>query len=154
MPTLVQIRNRVDAWLADRWTTLAARQELFVGDRGRYWQGLPTHSEIPLHTTEADGDAIPDRYTRETRDQNDRWADIFPEWEAESIPCLLRVDAYIAPGARLPSGGARQTPGYVASIWLRHDGVTYARSQNVGPLDDRTHGWRRVDVASLEDPQR
>lgn len=135
MATLAQLRTRIDTFLADKWPAFTNRQSVFRSTHGRYWQGLITHTIIPAHTASADGDTLSDQVAAHPTDQPQGWAAAFPEFETDVIPCALRCDAYNGPLG----------DGYVATLFVRYNGVLYARSQNVGPLTDRTSGWRQVN---------
>jgi hypothetical protein len=135
MATLAQLRTRVDAWLEDKWPTVVARQQNFFANRGRYWQGLITHSLIPAHTNAVDGDAIADRLNQSPTDQFENWVAVFPEWVIENLPCALKCDTYDGP----------QGKGYCATIFIRYAGTLYSRSRNVGPESYRTEAWHVVD---------
>lgn len=139
MATLAQLRTRVDAWLADKWPTVVARQQNYFANRGQYWQGLRTHTLYPAHTNGADGDAVPDRLDAGPSDQFSTWRNVFPEWDGLPIPCALQIDTYDGP----------QGKGWVATIFVRYNGVLYSRSQNVGPESGRTQPWQVID----ESPQ-
>ncbi len=131
MATLAQLRTRVDDWLAGFWPTFVARQGNYLGNRGRYWQGLLTHTVVPAHTNAANGDSIPDRINVHPSDQFEDWITAFPEWENVAIPAAVRCDTYDGATGK----------GYCATIFVRYNGTLYSRSQNVGPEFDRTHDW-------------
>jgi hypothetical protein len=132
MATLAQVRTRVDAFLTDKWPTVVARQQNFFINRGRYWQGLLTHTIYPAHTNGADGDSIPDRLNSNPTDQFENWSAVFPEWDGVAIPCALKCDPYDGPYGK----------GYFVTILIRYNGVLYSRSQNVGPETRFQYGWR------------
>ena len=131
MATLTQLRTRVDAWLADKWPTIVARQQNYFANRGTYWQGLRTHTIDPAHTNGADGDSIADRLAVHPTDQFSNWLNVFPEWDGVAIPCTVQCGTY----------GGPQGQGWVATIWIRFNGTLYTRSQNVGPESYRTQPW-------------
>lgn len=138
MATLNQLRTRVDAWLADKWPTVVARQQNYFANRGQYWQGLKTHTIDPAHTNGSDGDSVPDRLNAQPTDAFSNWSNVFPEWDGVPIPCALKVDVYDGP----------QGKGWVATIFIRFNGVLYSRSQNVGPESYRTEPWHIVPEIS------
>lgn len=138
MATQAQVRTRVDAWLADKWPTLVARQQNFFANKGRYWQGLKTHTIDPAHTNGADGDAAPDRLDANPSDEFENWRNVFPSWDGSPLPCALQVDTYSG-----PSG-----VGWVATVFIRYNGTLYSRSQNVGPETYRTEPWHIVNEGS------
>jgi hypothetical protein len=79
MPTLNQIRTRVDDWLQARWPTLRDRQEAYFAQHGRYWQGLRTHLGNVEHSTTTTSDAIADNLGSAPSDQQATWMDRYPE---------------------------------------------------------------------------
>jgi hypothetical protein len=139
MANLAQLRTRVDAWLADKWPTVVARQQNFFANRGRYWQGLKTHTIDPAHTNSTEGDSIPDQLNANPTDQFENWSTVFPEWDGVAIPCAVQCDVYDGPEGK----------GWVATIWIRFNGTLYSRSQNVGPESHRTEAWHVVDGVTL-----
>lgn len=135
MATLNQVRNRVDAWLADKWPTVVARQQNYFANRGEYWQGTKTHTIVPAHTNSLDGDSLADRLASGPSDAYSTWANVFPEWAGTLIPAALQIDVY----------GGPQGKGWVATIFVRFNGTLYSRSQNVGPESHRTEAWHVVN---------
>lgn len=130
--TLAQARDRVDTWLANHWPNFVARQENFRANRGRYWQGLLTHTSIPNHLSGGAADAVADRLSVHPTDQFEDWKTAFPEWDGVPIPAAVKVDTY----------GGPQGQGWCATIYVRFNGTLYSRAQNVGPESYRTYGWR------------
>lgn len=131
MATLAQVRTKVDDWLASKWPTLVARQSNFFNNRGRYWQGVKTHTIVPVFTSGADGDSIGDNLDYFPSDAFSNWSNAFPEFLTTPIPCALQCDAYDGPDGK----------GWVATVWVRFNGTLYTRSQNVGPESYRTKPW-------------
>jgi hypothetical protein len=134
MPTLAQVRDAVDTWLAGKWPTVQARQTTYFGNHGRYWQGLVTHLPVPAHTSSVDGSTAPNRLALKPTDIAQSWLDVLPEWLTELMPAAVWIDAYDGPDGK----------GYVASVKATHNGNTWMRSQNVGPETWRTIGWHQV----------
>lgn len=137
MPTLNQIRTKVDNWLANKWPTIVARQQNYFTNTGRYWQGLRSHAVCPAHTGGADtGDTAPDRLDDQPDDQGafSAWSNVFPEWVSELLPACIWIDVYDSP----------QGKGWVGNVEVTYDGTVYRRSQNVGPESHRTQGWHQV----------
>ena len=130
--TLAQVRTRVDDWLTARWQTVVNRQNNFFEQHGRYWQGLVTHADFPNHTSQDYGDTAADRLGIKPSDEVLTWAEAFPALEGINFPAALRIDNYESPEGH----------GWVATIWVMHNGTIYTRAQNIGPETWRTHGWR------------
>lgn len=137
MATLNQVRTRIDIWLTNKWPTVVARQQNFFTNRGKYWQGLLTHSVPPGFTTSQDGDALADKLNQSPTDQFENWSAVFPEWNIELMPCAIKCDTYDGPDGK----------GYCVTIYVRYNGVIYSRAQNVGPESHRTYGWRAEEPA-------
>lgn len=134
MPTLNQMRNAADTFLANKWPTIVARQENFRANRGRYWQGLRTHTTVPAHTNSTDGSKLGDRLNEGPGDQFSTWLNVFPEWLSELLPVTVWIDVYDGPEGH----------GWVGGIEATHNGNLWRRTQNVGPESWRTQGWHQV----------
>lgn len=138
MPTLVQVRNAVDARLTTLWTgQVVPRQAAYLAAHGRYFQGYATFSLAALPDNPSGGAATvlevaPTTNTHPT-DQAETWTDSGIVLGA-TIPMALRMDVYDGP----------QGKGYVGTVWARWAGNTYTRSQNFGPEDWRTQAWAVV----------
>lgn len=136
MPTLAQVRATVDNWVDTRWPTVVARQETFFANRGRYWQGLITHSTIPTHTTTVDGSSLADRLNSGPTDQNSTWANVFPEWLTDLFPAAVWVDSYKGPLGY----------GWTLNVLARYNGNLWRRIVNVGPETWRSMPWEQVTL--------
>ena len=156
MPTLAQVRNKVDDWLTDAvWPVIVTRQGIYkdgVVDHyeddgeggqypvyssqphGTYWQGLKTHAIEPDHVTADYADTVPDLLDGQPSDQPVSWTDWIPEINT-SMPCAFVIDVY----------DGLDGQGFVASVYARYNGTLYSRSQNSGPETWRTVDWRLVD---------
>lgn len=135
MPTLVQVRTKVNDWLTARWPTVISRQETYYGNNGRYWQGLWTHMSFPSHTPGQDGDISPDNLGSHPTDQVATWLDFFSELQGIPISAAVRCDVYIGPLG----------PGFVLTVELSYQNLNYRRSQNYGPESWRTVAWFSYD---------
>jgi hypothetical protein len=136
MPTLLEVKDKVDNWLSSRWPTVVAREATYASNHGgQYWQGLWTNVNLPSHDDGADdGDEIPDNLVSHPTDQSETWLDLFPELENVPVPAALWIDVYNGPIGR----------GYIANVALKYLGVIYHRAQNVGPETWHTTGWRVI----------
>lgn len=132
--TLNQVRTTVDNWLADKWSIVQTRQSSSLINRGMYWQGLITHTVIPVFTTLTNGDSIPDRVIIKPSDELYTWNDIMPEWVGTLLPCAFVMNVYDGP----------QGKGYVGTVYVRYNGTLYSRSRNVGPETSRNVAWHVV----------
>jgi hypothetical protein len=137
MPTLNQVRTAIDDWLAARWPAVQSRQATYASNHGgAYWQGLVSCVPAPAHTTNADGSVVPNRFDVKPADMTATWADVMPEWVGQLAPAAIWMDAYDGPLGT----------GYVASVRATFNGVTWQRSQNVGPETWRTQPWQQVST--------
>lgn len=131
MPTLANVRDRADNWLAARWATVRDREIAYQAAHGHYWQGLVTHTDFPAHATAAYADSIGDLLARHPTDQTDDWLTLLPEINNLAIPAALVMDVYDGPSGQ----------GFVATVWCKYNGTIYTRSQNYGPETWRTVAW-------------
>lgn len=130
MPTLAQIRQAVDDRLVTLWGVIQARQDNYAANHnGRYWQGLYSHSITP-----ADGlEVVP---TIGLTCPTDQQGEPYPlAIRTALLPMALRIDVYDGP----------EGTGYVATVYVTVQGVTYTRAAQVGPETWRQYGWRRAD---------
>jgi len=135
MATIAQIRDAVNAKLAPILAAIDDAQTVYFGIKGRYWQGLWTHSIAPLNAELLS----PDRYSDKPTDIAETWAQLASAVNSlvdVPIPCRIRCDVYNGPGGW----------GYVASGEVRVNGKTYLRSVNRGPESWRTHDWALVET--------
>jgi hypothetical protein len=136
MPTLNEVRDTVNSWLAARWPLLVERQEAYFTIHARYFQGLWTHSVVP-----DDGAEIaPDQRTSKPGDQQARWADFFSL--PDVLPCALRIDVY----------EGDQGHGWTATVRVRVAGTIYQRIAHVGPQTWRVQNWDTVTTVEEEQP--
>jgi hypothetical protein len=141
VPTLNQVRTKVDDWLTTRWPIFRDRQIAYQLANGKYWQGKRTHTAELLYTGTVDAEAIANNLTSSPTDQAATWISIIPEWAGILLPALFICDAYNGPSGM----------GFVLSIWVRHNGTIYSRAQNyalVGGLTGgeawRTYAWQAM----------
>ena len=123
------LESQVDAELADLFAGAPARQAVFFGNNGRYWEGRRV-----MVLTPTDGALVA---TNTGAKQTD-----CPSWSAAGVTipatmrCAVEVLAYQAPGGQ---------HGWVAIAWVRCQGGIYRRSRNfAGPETWRTHAWELV----------
>jgi len=156
MPSLNQVKGRVNTWLEDTvWPVIVTRQEIYKDGvidhyeddgeggqypvyssqpHGTYWQGLKTHAIEPDHVTADYADTVPDLLDGQPSDQPVSWTGFIPEINL-AMPCAFVIDVYDGPDGQ----------GFVASVYARYNGTLYSRSQNSGPETWRTVDWRLVD---------
>ena len=168
MPTLGQVRDRVDDKLANVvWPLIVTRQDRYkngvidhwedeegntvpegdplavtpiysVQPHGNYFQGLRTHSIEPAHVTATFADTVPTELDGNPSDQPVTWTSFIPEINT-SLPAAFVSDVYHGP----------QGQGFVISVYARYNGTLYSRSQNSGPETWRTVGWHSVDETPI-----
>lgn len=129
--TLVQLRNRVDVWLTNRWPMVVSRQNAYLTNHGRYWQGLITHTSIPAHESTTSADSTGDKLTLRPTDQTETWLDIFPEWSSESLAAAVVMDVYSGPEGQ----------GWIATVFVKFNGTIYKRTKATGPETWRDSVW-------------
>jgi hypothetical protein len=137
MPTLAEVRDAVDARLADLWTNqIVPRQNTYASNHGgRYWQGIITTNLAAMPdnlTTGSILEVVPDT-TRKPTDQAESWAAASINLGA-TIPMALEIHAYDGPSGK----------GYVGIVWAKWTGTWYRRSQAFGPETWRTVAWAAV----------
>lgn len=153
MPTLAQVRNRVDDKLVNIvWPMIVAKQEIYkngvyteelvedvivrtytVQPHGVYWQGLKTHAIEPNHVTAQYNDTLPSELNNSPHDQAVTWTDFIPELNV-TLPAVFISDVYHGPLGQ----------GFVISVYARFNGTLYSRSQNSGPETWRNKDWYAV----------
>lgn len=118
MATLAQIRNAVDARLADFFPKIRARQEQYAGNHGgNYWQG------IAFSTVPDDGALVSPDYSVRPTDQPSSWADAGVDADLPAgVEAQLRIDVYGAPGGHY---------GYFVTARISKNGITYGRTARV-----------------------
>ena len=130
MPSLAQIRNRVDDWLADKWVNvIRPRQDAYFAAHNRYFQGLTTHNAVPDSGTDW-AQVIPDNLGAKPSDQAETWADVFPEIPDVPIDCAIAFDVYDGP----------QGKGFVGHVWAARNGTIYHRAKGFGS-EQRDQDW-------------
>lgn len=136
MPTLNQVRTRVDDWLVARWDNVINRQEVYFANHGKYWQGLITHTSIPAHSTASFGDLLPDRLLTTPSDQVEtNWLQALTglNLDITLFPAALVSDAYDGPLGK----------GFALTVYASHNGTIYSRTQGYGPQASMfTQVWR------------
>jgi len=128
--TLNQLRNEIDNRLAELWPRIVTRQETYLDNHGRYWQGNWTHSTIPSSVTAdtAYQESTP-TLTNVPSSEQGTWANIpnFPS----SLCYRVKIDNYDGP----------QGKGFVGTVQVKFNGTIYQRSRNSGPETWRTQAW-------------
>lgn len=118
MATLRQIRDKVDAKLAELWPTIVAKQTSYFTKHGRYF-GLLATSETPL-----DGEDIgASKNIAVTEEHPEDYDFVFPS----QLPFQLQVWHH-------------GSLGFTAQVWVRVQGTLYSRIKSYGELD-KTHSW-------------
>jgi len=135
--TLAQVRDAADARLATLWVDVIRPGELaWFANRGVYGQCLHTQN-IP-DTAAADAAVqklLPVTDVRIHDSNRESCRDIFGAVSINvSLPFAIAVHVYNGP----------QGKGFVAQVWLRHEGTEYTRARNYGPETWRTFDWRQI----------
>jgi hypothetical protein len=140
MPTPRQIRDRIDAFVADRLAEIEPRQETYRDAHGNYCQVLPTHSE-PVRQREATvgtrDDTTADRLTTRPTDQEETTRDfIGTTWDGLTFPARVTINVY----------ESRRGHGYFVVVECRIEDEDWTRSVGYGPESATfTRAWERID---------
>ena len=132
--TLATTRAKVDTWLTNNFPLVISKQNTYLANNGRYWQGLLSctgTNAIPNFTAASDGDAVQDNMNSKPFYEAESIADIFPTLVGVALPAAFQCDQYVGPFG----------VGYVVTVWVRFNGTIYTRSHNVGPEDWRESAW-------------
>lgn len=130
MPTLAQVQTTIDGLIDQHLPKIAAKQENFRGNRGRYWMGDFTHSSLPNHGNKWDN-RVADRLAVIVGDEAENWRNTLPDIDGLALPCGFRVDNYSGPDGR----------GWVLWVGFKYEGAIWARAVNVGPETWRNLAW-------------
>jgi hypothetical protein len=147
------VKDRVNTFLAGKWSALVDKQEFYyrpqiwtqnyidpeaeepIPDgppvltqdgkgKGRYWQGLWSHT-IHIDQTDAlDQDAPADALTSSPTDQAEDWGEFGTAFDG-NLPCRIRIDTYDGPSGQ----------GWYATVQVRYMGTIYQRSKGYGPVN-------------------
>lgn len=128
MATAQQIRDQVDAKLANLWTAIQTKENSYFAANGRYFQGLKTHTLTPKDGAET----TPDVGTKTPHYQPDPWPLAIRN---TAMPMTLEIHQYVTPDG---------TAGYQASVTVQIGADIWERTAQVGPETYRQHGWQKV----------
>lgn len=127
-PQYAAAESRLNAALSSLLDTARARQETFLANHGRYWQGLWSHLAVPIET-----DAVaPTNTAAKPTDQT-----AHPSWSGVAIlPATMtyrvRIDVYDGPLGK----------GWTGTVEVvLPDGRVYTRTANTGPETWRARAW-------------
>ena len=131
--TARQIQDAIDGGLEAQWAEILRRQAEYRSAHGRYFQGLPTHTEVP-----ADGaEVAPDRLGAHPTDQAEDWQAM--GWPtAGAGKSLARIDTYDGP----------QGTGFALTLRVRIGPDVWGRAVQEGPENWRAHDWRKETVTT------
>jgi hypothetical protein len=140
MPTDRQIRDRVDAFVADRLAEIEPRQDAYFAERGRYCQVLPTHTEPVRQREETVGtrdDTTADRLTTRPTDQAETTRDfIGTTWDGLDFPARVTINVY----------ESRRGHGYFVVVECKIEDEDWTRSVGYGPeAATFTRAWEKVE---------
>ena len=129
MPISQQLLTKVNNALSDLAARVENRESIYFAQRGHYFQGLLTPSEIPI-----DGADTTPELTLKPTDQIENWmAANLPA----SLPFAIRIDTHSGPLGQ----------GYTESAWVKlSNGEIWMRSRGVGAYGVTTQGWDHVIV--------
>ena len=142
MPNLNQVRTKVDNWLTAKWPILRDKEIAYYGAHGVYWQGLWSHTALPLHDSTVDGDVEPDGLSSKPTDQAEAWLDFWAALLGIKLTAAIRVDVYAGPLG----------DGFAATVAVKFKDKIYLRAKNFGPENYRTYDWFEYEVGDEPHP--
>jgi len=128
--TLNQLRNRVDTWLTNKFPILNNKQDAYFLTHSNYFQGLMTHSSIPAHTTTTVADTVADQLALHPTDQLENWLDV-SLLAGENLAGAILIDVFENATGK----------GWIVSVYVKHNGVTYRRIKAVKGEIHRDMDW-------------
>jgi hypothetical protein len=133
MATPEQILAQVDQRAGAQFHKLVTAQTNYHAARGKFAQGLPTHTTPPT-----DGvDSPPDRLSHRPTDQAESWDDLSQQY-ALAFPspniAALSIDPYHGPRGQ----------GWVARLQVVITGQLWEKCINVGPETERNQPWKVI----------
>ena len=129
MPTLSEVRTKVDDKLAQLWPIIVNKQDTYFSNHGRYWQGILTPSNVI-----ADGIDTDIEPNLRPTDQQESWLDMFEAQLPTKLPMQFQIDTYSSPLGH----------GFVATVYVKFNNNIYTRSKGIGP-EDRDQAWHIVE---------
>lgn len=137
MPTLTQIKTRVNARTVALWTLLQARQEAYIQNNGIYWQGRITPRQIPAFS-ETDGRPLAADKTGDVAGSHSvSWDTMLPEVKNTPLSAQLQVDTY----------KSSRGYGYALTMRLLYKGRLFSRTKHYGPETYIDESWREIDTS-------
>lgn len=133
------ITEKIEAWYFDFEKEIVAKQDAFFKDNKRYWQGLPTHSEVPDQRSATEGNTTADRIDVATT-EGDKWSLFTDLLNSAPIPASVTCNTYKGPKGE----------GYEIVLFFKHEGLTYTRVFNYGPEEYRAKEWVEAKDISAE----
>jgi len=138
MPTLNQVRNKVDDWATTAWVDfILPRQQQYFEAHGHFWQGLMTHTYVPNADPLGYHPEIGDLLDSSPTDQASTWRQAFPEVDVP-LDFALKSDVYEGPLGH----------GFWVTLYVAYQGVVYRRIKGYGP-EDHDAGWAVLEEVSL-----
>lgn len=134
--TIQIVRDRIDNWLAPRWSWLVGKQDTYFSSNGRYFQGLWTHTATVEQDDVVIMDEVPDNLSSKPHDQTHSWHDaVGSAFDSLPFPCRMKIDVYDGP----------QGHGWIATLQVLYKGDIYIRSKQVGPEIYHTQDWYKYE---------
>jgi hypothetical protein len=131
---LSDVRDKINNWLAPRWSWLVSKQDTYFGNHGEYFQGLWTHSSEIEQTDALDGDQIPDQLDNMPTDRPHDWRVLVEDaFDALPLPARLRLDVY----------EGMEDKGWSATLQVLYQGKLYERTKGVG-LENVDEDWHEI----------
>jgi|GEM_PF-6710723 len=123
------IRSVVDGRIVFlMWPSIQSHQDTYFAVHGHYWQGLPTHSDVPTNGNEY----LPDVGSLTPTDQLDPWPILLI---GTTMPMALEINVYDGPNGS----------GYEVVSTVQIDGQMWRRVFQVGSEVWREYAWSAVN---------
>jgi len=134
MPTLNQIKNRVNTQLNNLWSTIQTRQDIYFQKNNAYWQGLVIPSQIPEFSDVDDNPRDADGTDKVAKGHDVSWDEMLPEIKNTSLSAQIRVITYETPLGH----------GYLVNVMLRYKGKLFSRTKQYGPETQEDKNWHEI----------
>lgn len=139
MANVEEVLSTIDAGLHQYLPIIAQVQNNYYNEKGKYAQGLFTHSSPP---TDENSEA-PDQLDLKPTDQDETWEDLAEGLIPAAMNSRMRIDTYLSSKGH----------GYVIVLEKIINGDTYRKSHNVGPETQKSHDWQMVVPIILEEDE-
>ena len=130
MPQVPQILVDLEPLLQTLWTILQNRQNTFKTNKGRYFQGIRTHSGKVVNAS----DTTCDNLAAKPTDQAEAWTAFFPAIPSK-LPYSVQINIYNSPAGQ----------GYEVVLETEIAGIGWRRVFNFGSETFRAQDWMQIE---------